>query len=63
MSSTNNKINEFLQYIDDKLLKDLVDFLLPLKANRTKLWSEWVPTLFHVLPNKEKPKIDIRNFE
>jgi hypothetical protein len=63
LSLENNKVYNYLININEKLLSTLVDFLLPLKSVRTKFCSENTPTLYHVLPDKEKLKIDIENFE
>ena len=44
-------------------MRELIDFLKPLKDLRLKLCSETMPTLLHVFPEKEKLKIDIKNFK
>jgi hypothetical protein len=63
ISLENVKVYEYFKNIDEKLLNTLVEFLQPLKQARTKLCSENMLTLYHVMPEKEKLKLDIKNFD
>jgi len=63
ISLENVKVYDHFKNIDEKLLNNLVEFLQPLKHVRIKLCSENMLTLYHVLPEKEKLKLDIKNFE
>lgn len=62
LSFENNRLYDIMRNIDERLLTTLIDFLLPLKLIRSKLCSESMPTLYHVLPDKEKLKIDVQSF-
>jgi hypothetical protein len=63
ISLENVKVYDHFKNIDEKLLNNLVEFLQPLKHVRIKLCSENILTLYHVLPEKEKLKLGIKNFE